>query len=76
MNWNERFIREAGVVNPSLLAPCSGNADCGTCAHFDELMAVAEKGTKGKPGKPLSPQEKKHNEKMLSMKTRHQEARI
>lgn len=75
MNWEHRYIREAGVVDHSLLSPCTGNKECGTCIHFDELMEVPEKGSKDKPAKPLSAQQKKHNKKMQEMKRHHQETR-
>ena len=75
VEWSTRYTREAGVVDHTLLSPCTGDKECTACMHFDELMEVPEKGSKDKPAKPLSAQQKKHNKKMQEMKRRHQETR-
>ena len=74
-NWDRRYIREAGLIDPTQLAPCTGNKNCGTCAHFDELMIKPEKGSKERPTKPLSHKDKTHNQKMQDIKKHHQKAR-
>lgn len=67
-----KLIRTSGLVEPSLLGPCTGNGNCRTCAHFDELMDGLESTGEGEKS---SPHDSKRSDTLRKMKEHHKKIR-
>lgn len=64
-------IHTAGVIDPTLLGPCTGDKNCSACAHFDELLS----SNVAAEGKKLTPQQRKQNETIRRVKNHHKKIR-
>jgi len=64
-------VREAGMVDPGSLGPCTGTG-CKTCAHYDDLIGGLTKSSETQ--KPTAANRAKAQE-LKSHKTRHKKAR-
>ena len=68
--------RTASEVNWQLTGPCTGDKNCRTCAHFDELLeALKPQASAEGKAKPMSSADKKQKKSLQSLKKRHQEVR-
>jgi hypothetical protein len=66
-----RNIKSAGLLEPGLLSPCTGNKNCPTCHHFDELLHA----NKPQEGKKTNPGQSRQTKRIRDLKAHHQKVR-